>query len=160
MQTFGIKCQLQLVNKSTENKKDPLPSKFKWNVNARDNYPLCLLSETVINKLTTFQVKRFSDDAYGVNEATETLTNIMTDTGKLCLKQQSLNRPKRKQHKWYDQDCSTKKQQFKQLKKALNRDPRNPYLRGKFCKERNEYKKLIRYKKQKEKDKIITELSM
>ena len=50
------------------------------------------------------------------------------------------NRPK--QPEWHDVDCSTAYKNMKETAKFLQRDPNNPYLRGKLFTEKKLYKKL------------------
>ena len=161
LQHFSIKCDYTHSTKTkAQNKISPFQSKFKWDVDAREKYPLSLLDKEITNKITEFQFKQFSEDEQGVNEATEALTNIMVQAGKLSLRQSSCTKTQKRRNKWFDRDCKTQKRIFNQLKKDLKRDPKNPFLRGKICRERKLYKKLIRFKKQQEKDHLIAQLSV
>ena len=162
LQKFGIRTCYKPNKTNSSTSLDPLPQKFIWDRNSPNNYPFALLQKEIINKLTDFQFKHFTDDLNGINEATETLTSIMIEAGKHSLKlpRRKKNKTQRNKNKWFDQDCDTKRRLFRQLQKSLQKDPKNPFLRGLFNKEKKAYKKLLRHKKQLSKDRLISELSV
>ena len=69
-------------------------------------------------KLTAFQVKCFSVDALGVNEATETLTNIIYQTAKTTIGFISYD-PKLKP--WWSPDIKNVIKKIKKLHRKLQK---------------------------------------
>ena len=72
LQKFAIKCNYTMQNACcNKDKLLPLPSKFRWQNESQDNYPLALLNEKISNKIMEFQFKTFPHNLKGVNEAAE-----------------------------------------------------------------------------------------
>ena len=57
-----------------------------------------------------------------------------------CKKNQK-NKKNNQRHKWYDNNCSTLRNDFRYLGKLLMEYPNDPFLRDTFFAERKEYKK-------------------
>ena len=161
LQKLGIKCNYKKATKDNLTEMlEPLPMKFRWEDNSKVNYPLALLDEASTDKLTEFQFLNFTEDEDGINVRNKKLTEIMINAAKLSLHQKSSKKHRKRRNTWFDKDCCTQKRLFREIQKDLSKDPKNPFLRGRFCKIRKTYKKLLKMKKQEEKDSIISQLSL
>ncbi|XP_006822537.1 uncharacterized protein LOC102802199, partial [Saccoglossus kowalevskii] len=148
--TLSTKININMClneNNKSNDKLDPLPSKYMWNDQAKDNY------QTNLEKLNNNEIKNFMSKPYSIYESETAVTdfeNLITNIADKCLKKITpklkKNKRKSKQKNWFDQDCWSLRKELRSLSRLLQKYPQDPYIRGKFFQTRKQYKKLIKHK--------------
>ena len=121
LQKLGIKCNFKKANKDGLTEMlEPLPLKFRWEDNSKENYPMALLDKASIDKITEFQTSYFTEDEDGVNIANHNLTEIMINAAKLSLQQKSSKKRRKTRKTWFGKDCSTQKKLFTEIQTDIS----------------------------------------
>ena len=67
-------------------------------------------------------------------------------------------RPRAVQPEWHDDTCTSANRKLQETARFLQRDPNNPWLRGKLCKEKKNYQKLVKQQQGKFVSKMFEQL--
>ena len=150
--TAKIKIDTLLLEKNENVNKTPL--NFKWDdisgevfknmITSHDS--IKLVNEMKENILRNKNVKEAIDTA--VNQLTEHIKSTAKKTLKLKQHKKIKNNNKlKKTSKWYDTECNILKKRLDNLAYIFLKDPKNPYISGKYNKCRKDYNKMIKQKK-------------
>ena len=103
----------------------------------------------------------FSEDQLGTDNFCKTLTDIITTTGKICLKtiRKNTRNKNKKHHKMgFDEECKMMKKHLLQLGKLITKHPKDQTIYGHFISQKKKFKKLVKQKFQESKEQILNEI--
>ena len=149
--SFQVECAFEAV--ATPDKSIPLPGKIIWDpAKAQD---LCNDLSSPINKefldklVTTPKNPEVSNDE--LNICVRTFNDLMNSEARKHMKtsRNSRKKPpkKRKVHhglKWYNKEYSELKLRLRNISKLLQKNPRDPNIRGRFVKVKKEFRKTVK----------------
>ena len=148
--TAKIKIDTLSLGKD-ENVKEA-PMNFKWDDNSGETFKRMITSDESLKFVNEMKTKLLN--TINIKEAIDTTVNQLTDLFKstarktLKLKQYTNKSNKnKKSSKWYDKECSDLKKRLDNLAYLLTKNPRNPYISGKYITCKKEYNKIIKHKK-------------
>ena len=97
---------------------------FISNKNSKEKFTTFMKSEIIHEKLDAYTKSFFEN----VDEATDTLSNIIQDVANHCLTKQNISHnsnPRRQKYKGWNEECSIEKKLFKKCKRDLHLDSKN-----------------------------------
>lgn len=129
---------------------DKLPSQFAWENDSADAFQSALLSPKITTLVQSFLTCDFQNNETGIEEAVNSLENIMKTAASHSLKRKVVKRRYRKINittkKWFDKECRLKRHEVRKLANSKHRDPTNINIRESYHQTLNEYQTLIKKK--------------
>ena len=118
--------------------------KFIWNKYSKEKFTTFIKSEIIHKKLDTYMyIKSFFEN---VDEATDTLSNIIQDVANHCLTKQNISHnsnPRRQKYKGWNEECTIEKKLFKKCKRDLHLDFKNINKKHVYLRQKKKYRKTI-----------------
>ena len=134
----------------------PLPAKVIWDSSKSDIFLQRLRAPEVSHKLDEILAVLQNDTTPKscIHTITKELTDTLVSEAKICMKVSSLPprqrklMPKKKggpkSFKWYDKTCINLKKRLQNLGKLLQKSPKNPQIRGRYCEAKKEYRRAVK----------------
>ena len=145
-------CPLNLevtYKPTTGHKKDKLSTikpKIMWNENAKNIFDWHMNSAEMLSEIENLE-EIINKQEKGVDIAAEKIRNIFIKALGAKSQETKPRHSKIKPKKWYDKSCQELSKTLKLTAYLLNKNPRDPFLRGRMITVRKEYKKLLKHKK-------------
>ncbi len=120
-----------------------------------------LLNEKCIEEIVNFEMKNFSSDQRGVDEANSKLTNILCKMSEYSCKKKKITKRKKitkPRNKWSDHTILELKQQINLLGKYIKVNPYNAEYRIRYFGLLKQLKKVSKYKKAQYKQNLYKQL--
>ena len=146
----------------------PKPDKLVWNKSKSNAFTQIISSEENQAKIRNFMINGISDNQTSVDSAAQFISQHLIDisvSAGMLLKKGIKPRTsyknrfvKVKPPKWHDQSCHSAFISLQSTSKLLAKDPKNPWLRGRFTNETKQYNKLIKTKHKEYLDSTFSEL--
>ena len=147
-----IPDEVKPIEDNLEEVKPPL----RWNNKTKELFTEVIHSQDTQKKVQNLcQLLENEDDAC-IDVAINKINEMYTLKGLWNKKKKRTARKESK--KWYDYTCIEVSKQLKLIGKLCEKDPKNPYLRGRLFTVRKQYKKLVKHKKHQWKDTMIKRL--
>jgi exonuclease III len=147
----------------------PRPIQYKWDEDSNLKFNQSMASPSIQALLNKFSSHKHGLDKEDINSALEDINNIIHQNAKLAkikcihpgprnktLKNKAKPTPFNK--KWYDKDCNLVARQLKEKCKKLRLFPHDQSIIHAYRSKRKEYKKLLKWKKNTFRNKIIDKL--
>ena len=115
---------------------------FISNKNSKEKFTTFMKSEIIHEKLDAYTKSFFEN----VDEATDTLSNIIQDVANHCLTKQNISHnsnPRRQKYKGWNEECSIEKKLFKKCKRDLHLDSKNINKKHIYLRQKKKYRKTI-----------------
>ena len=161
---FYLRCNLKIYenNNVFSNKNWSKTQDYKWDKkHSKQKLYDYLANETLINNIVEFEMKNFSEDQKGVDEATSKLTAIlkqMSDSScKIKLSSSKKSKKPRKQP-WSDQAILELKHQINSIGRLIKANPFNTSYKIRYFSLLKQLKKLCKQKKYQFKQKLFEKL--
>jgi hypothetical protein len=119
-----------------------MPQRYIWNNIGKEKFNTVMESTKIQERLDTFVKDDFND----IDEATDTLTNIILDVADQCLNKKSQSKktdPHKRKNKGWNEDCSVAKKLFKNCKRDLHLDSKNINKKHVYLMQKKKYRKSI-----------------
>ena len=169
VETFQVKppnisdhCSLRLRIKvpekvsPEENNLVEMTPPLRWNERTKQVFTDLVSSISTQAKVQKIEKTLEDEENSCIDKAINELNEIFTLKGLWNKKKK--RRPRKDSKKWYDYTCLEMGKRLKLVGKLCEKDPKNPYLRGRLVTTRKEYKKLIKHKKHQWKESMIRRL--
>ena len=142
---------------NTNKKKTCEARNYTWNKEIQTNFKLALLSPETIAQIRSFLTS--IDGEYNPNEQVKYVNSILYNILNKCtsLKKNKKGK-KRAGKKWFDSDCNTAKNRIKNLSKLRVKFPNDPHISGSLYTTKKQYKRLIKAKRHKFRNKLLHDL--
>ena len=144
------KINISTIMKKNNENLSKAPEYFTWDEPSGKIFAKFLSSSRSINILNNIKENLTSGNSKDdIDIAATRLTNLLKSTAikSLKLSKRTSNRVKSKINKWYDNECANLKKRIDNLAYLFSKNPKDPYVSGKFYKCRKEYNKMIKEKK-------------
>ena len=132
---------------------EKLPTQFVWNYNSDSLFAEALMSQQTQELICNFMNCDFPSSEIGVDEAVQSLENILCNAASQSLKRGKIKRRSKITNtvtkKWFDKECRLKRHAVRKLANAKHRDPTNINIRKLFHQRLKEYQLLITSKQNK-----------
>jgi len=153
---FGLKVKFH-INKEKKSYVDKSldVNKFKWTTEAKTNFVNALQMNDIGNNLNDLA----DDSNTSVDDMIDGFSNIMLQLANKCLIKRGANKKRKKQPKWYDNECFNCRKTLKSLNRSFHKNPFNPDIREKLFHTKKVYKRLVRDKKRKFKADILEKIN-
>ena len=147
----------------------PKPDKINWDKTLAEKFVYNIQSPDCKEAVRGFLNTGILPDQKSVESATSFISSILVQSavqagmsikkGVLPRRQARNNFKQMKNNpKWYDQSCTELFQNMKLISNQLNKDPKNPWLRGKLINGNKEYKRLLKFKQKQFTDNLFNDL--
>ena len=154
----------------------PNPGKIRWDKNIELKFKNSLQSNESQIFLSNFVQNGIRPEQECIDTATNLFTEFLVNSAILasdCENRIKFSCPKKSQSrnwkfkkkiskakhpKWHDKTCESLYKQIRLSSYLLQKNPRNPYIRGKIQKEKKAYKKLLKMKHKEYINNLFTEL--
>ena len=167
--TFSDHCQLTAcfsLNHFENNYKleRKSPKGIKWSKNVADVFQSLILSDSVERSIQNFLSFSWDPNKSDINEATENISSIYQVINKSlnesfsCKVKTKCKKIKKKNKKWFDQDCDSMYRNLKSIARSLPKSCNKPGILQHYYLLRKQYKKLIRKKQRMYKNKLLGSL--
>ena len=88
-----------------------------------------------------------SSNTNTIQKAVKQFTEIISECGDKALRIKKRAKVNKKPKKsWYSENCTLLRKQFTRIAKLLQKDPKNPYIMGRYQKIKKSYKHMIKIK--------------
>ena len=125
----------------------------KWNDECKVQLEKRLEEPETKGKMAEIGSLLAEGDCTSIDTCVDILNDIYTlqeargSSGKKSSKKSGKKTSKKPSKKWYDRTCYETSQRLKNIGRLLAKRPSDPYLRGRFCTVRKEYRKLLKQKR-------------
>ena len=130
----------------------PLPDNFIWSEEAKHRYQETFHTQEMKSKISDIEKEVELQDVH-IQSLIDKLTDVMLLAGNKTLLRKSFKLKRkhiyRVNKKWYDKDCRSVLREVKSTKNAFNRNVFNSTLRMQYYSKFKDYKRLVKYKKEK-----------
>ena len=135
----------------------PLPPKIIWDPSKIDN-----LREGLLNPLSLRQLEELTLALTDPNSSSSTVDSTVSKFNTLLVGEAKRHmkqsrkakfprnpniKTRREKHKWYGSDCASAKARLKNLATLLMKNPKDPYIRGKYIVVKKQYRKIVKLAK-------------
>ena len=134
----------------------PLPPKLVWDPEKVPALRAALLSpanKTVIDNLTLI-LEDEDTPRDSIDKCLGDFNNLLIKEAKTLMRttrstpSRKRMKPKQKGFKWYNSECASMKKRLQNQANLLNKNPKDPYIRGQYNKVKKEYRKTVKLTKQ------------
>ena len=155
--TFSDHCQLTAcfsLNHFENNYKleRKSPKGIKWSKNVADAFQSLILSDSVERSIQNFLSFSWDPNKSDINEATENISSIYQVINKSlnesfsCKVKTKCKKIKKKNKKWFDQDCDSMYRNLKSIARSLPKSCNKPGILQHYYLLRKQYKKTYKEK--------------
>ena len=165
--TMSLTCNT-CIEAHADTKALPLPAKVIWDGDKSDFFSTRLKSPEVSRELQeiTLELQNEELPPQNINLLTKRFTNVLVTEAKSCMKVAKISngrkppekKTKAKSYKWYDKNCINLKKRLQNLSKLLQKNPKEPYIRGQHQEIKKEYRKSVKRAKQTYEEEVISNL--
>ena len=151
--SVSIRCKVVSEEKSSGLL--PPPPKFIWNPDKAKHFGDLLNQPETQDKLYNLQERLQSNESKRVEQIDyilKDLSELLYENAQKCLRlRKKVNKKPRDRSKplWFDRICLETKKRFRNLAKLLQKNPKDPYICGKYLLVKKEYKRLLKDSKSK-----------
>lgn len=151
-----VKLQQQKTHKTQDKNLFPLQENYKWSDVSSIDYCNALKSKVISDEITKVLNNSYKLNEKDTDQFCEEVTTIYRKAAKLSLvKKKHYNRRVNKSNTHESVEYNLLKKQLKGLGSLLQKDPRNPFLRGKFFHLKRNFRNILRKANKKYKEKML-----
>ena len=155
--TISLQMKITILRiEKEENLIDPDPQ-IRWNDKTKELFHKSIQSMETKNAIQEINDLLESDNKSCIDEAVKKMNDIYSLKGPR-RKEIRKRSHKKESKKWYDYSCYEMSKKLNQIGKLVEKNPKDPFLRGQLMTRRKEYRKLIKLKKLQWKDNMIRKL--
>jgi len=152
MISLNIKTLIQeSQNETPKINMRPLPDRFVWGPDSSEKFINALRSQALSHKLEIFNLSTHLNSILNadIDKEVHNFQEILEIAGKMSLqiKHNSKQKKLRTNKKWFNKNCFEARKELRNLQYLLQRNPKNPFIRGSYFRKKKEYNKLIRKRK-------------
>ena len=133
-----------------------LPRKIIWDPEKIDEYLAIMTSPETKQKLKLIdqELSRDGQTLTETNSVIAQFSDLVVSGAKSCMRLAKIPQkqrppsnnqsPRKKDFKWYSKECEKLKRRLQNNAKLLQRQPKDPYVRGVYCQAKKEYRKAVK----------------
>ena len=138
------------------------PERFVWGPDSTQKFIDALNCPIITQKLKDFS-------SFSLNSATtkadldqkvKEFQEILVTAGRMSLqvKHKKKSKQSKRNKRWFDKSCFEARNELRNLRYLLVRNPKNPFIRGSYFRKKKEFNKLIRKRKREHENYLLTQL--